>query len=183
MTGQFSAKSTNRRIATVSEIFGFWRFPQALRHCYGLARTIPRLANFLESDRGGFCGRRTYDDPFITCARQPTASARFHLDFDCIVNGNKETPWPHLSFAPPSWRCRRRDRSHRAHAQPEAGPEGIAAPQPAQPAPAVCRPPRTANRCCSTISNASAAKPICGGPQRSLSQRRGFGPRETIHTK
>jgi hypothetical protein len=27
---QFSAKSSSLRIASVSEIFGFWRFPQAL---------------------------------------------------------------------------------------------------------------------------------------------------------
>jgi hypothetical protein len=30
MPGQSSARSTSRRMASVSEIFGFWRFPQAL---------------------------------------------------------------------------------------------------------------------------------------------------------
>jgi hypothetical protein len=30
MLGQFSAKSTNRRIASVGETFGLWRLPHAL---------------------------------------------------------------------------------------------------------------------------------------------------------
>jgi hypothetical protein len=136
MTGQFSAKSTNRRIASVSEIFGFWRFPQALRHCYGLARTIPRLANFLESDRGGFCGRRTYDDSFITCPRQPTASARFHLDFDCIVNGNKEVvnTMATLVFCPALMAMSATRPQPSSTAQPEAGPgEFLLHPKPRNP--------------------------------------------------